>query len=240
MGRRNKNSPPAQSPVRCASLMKTLYIISSLLLSILFSYGQKTVTIIGKVTDQNGKLLQDVKTRILLGGGYDKTTSTGNTGSFIFTKIKKDYSYIISCEKPDYLGKTETYSQNTKKSKDTVFIVIQLRQRSTAIVNTSQISDKDLGLTIEKAIKKFKIDTTECILQNEPPGISRGIQAELGDSTIIYLQIPRKANFDNHFSNILKEKVTGIGLAFPNCSKKQFGTNFDWWGIRNPYCKKDE
>lgn len=220
--------------------MKRIYIISTLLLSAFFSYGQKTVTIIGKVTDQNGKFLQGVTTRILFGSGHDKTTSTESTGSFIFKKVKKDNSYIISCKKANYLSKTKIYSQNTTISKDTVFILIQLRQRNAAVINTSQISNKDLGLTIEKAIQKFKIDTTECLLQSEPPGISRGIQAELGDSTIIYLQISRKANFDNHFSNILKEKVTGIGLAFTDCSKKQFGTNFVWWGIRNPYCKKNK
>lgn len=220
--------------------MKTLYIISTLILLTSLSYGQKAVTIFGKVTEQNGKHLQGVTIRILLGGGYDKTTSTENSGSFTFVKIKKDNSYVISCAKSGYLSKTEIYRQNITKSKDTVFISIQLRQRNVAIINTSQISDKDLGLTIEKAIKKFKIDTTECMLQNEPPGISRGIEAELGDSTIIYLQIPRKANFNNHFSNILNEKITGIGLAFPDCSKKQFGTNFVWWGIRNAYCDQNE
>lgn len=217
--------------------MKALYIISILLSFTIFSYGQKTVTILGKVSDQNGKPIIGVTIRKLLGGD-NNTILTDNTGLFTFKNIKKDNSYIISSKKSGYLSKSQIFRQKASYSKDTIFVSIQLRQRKTALINTSQISDKDLGMTIKEAINKFKIDTTECLLQNEPTGISRGIQAELGDSTIIYLQIERKANFGNHFSKIFNEKIKGIGLAFPNCSKKQFGTNFVWWGIRNPYCKE--
>ncbi len=116
----------------------------------------------------------------------------------------------------------------------------QKRSGKNATISSSQISEKHLGLTIEKAIRKYKVDTAKCSLQSEPPGISRGLQVELTDSVIVYLQIERKPNFDNHFSTILNEPVKGIGLAFPNCTKKKFGTNFVWWGLRNPYCKKEE
>jgi len=204
------------------------------------SSAQENVLIVGKVVDQNGQPLSDVKVRLSLTGGVDHKTVTDINGLFTFKNIPRDYSYIIGGKKDKYLSKTEIYGYDQSKSKDTAHILFSLRERAGATIKTSKVGKADLGMTIQEAINKFKIDTTEAILQNEPPGVARGIKAELGDSTIIYLQINRKESFLFDFKHILNEKVVGIGLAFTNCKIKHWGTGFVWWGISNPYCKPKE
>lgn len=230
------HQPKAARVVR--HCMKTLYIIATLILEATFSSGQKQVTIIGEVLDQDAKVLKDVAIRISLDGGYCKETSTNNAGVFIFKEIQEEYWYVIEAKKANYMSKTDLYRPNTHSSKDTFFIDIILRQRKFALINTSEINDQDLGMTIEKAIHKFKIDTTECYIMDEPPGIANGVVAELGDSTTIYLRIASKSNFRGYYSNILGEKITGIGLAFPNCTKKEFGISPVWLEQNpSPYCQ---
>lgn len=217
--------------------MNPLLSIFLLLTFAVSSSAQDNVLIFGKVVDQNGQPLSDVKVRLSLTGGVDYNTVTDNNGLFTLKKIPRDDSYIIGGKKDKYLSKTEIYSYDQSKSKDTAHICFSLRERAVATINTSKIGKADLGITVQEAINKFKIDTTEAILQNEPPGVARGIQAELGDSTILYLQINRKESFRFDFQHILNEKVVGIGLVFTNCKTKHWGTGFVWWGIRNPYCK---
>ena len=94
----------------------------------------------------------------------------------------------------------------------------------------------DLGLSLEEILKKINKDTSDCTIQNEPPGIARGIEIEK-DSTMFYFQISRKANFKNKFKDLMNEKVIGIGIAYPNCSKENFGEGFLLNGIENKYCK---
>ena len=220
--------------------MKTQTLILFLLVMSFFSFGQKIITIIGRVNDQNGLPIQNVNVSLLIIGGNNINTLTSFDGSFEFKNIQKENSFIIRGDKLGFLSKTITYHIDRKKIKKPIFVTFSLRERKIAIINTSLISDKDIGINVKEAIEKFKIDTTECTLQMEPPGISRGIEAELGDSIIIYLQFPRKANFHYCFKNILNEKITGIGLAFPNCSTKYYGNDFVWWGLKNPYCNKKE
>jgi hypothetical protein len=209
-------------------------------LSLAFScFGQDNVTIAGKVVDQNGQPLKEVKIRLLLTAEANHYTTTNKAGVFLLKNIKRNDSYIVGGEKDTYLSKTEIYYHDKKKSKDTAYLTFSLRQRSTAIIEISDIGEKDLGITIEEAIKKFKIDTTEALIQKEPPGIARGIESELGDSTIIFLQINRKPSFSQRgYKHILNEKVIGIGLAFTNCKTKRWGTGFVWSGLYNPYCKR--
>jgi len=217
--------------------MKALISILLIFAFAAFCSAQDNILIFGKVVDQNGQLLSDAKVKLFLNGGEVHNALTNRSGLFIIKNIPRADSYIIGGVKDKYLSKTEIYSYDQSKSKDTAFIYISLRNRDIATIETSKIGEADLGLTIQEALIKYKIDTTEAILQSEPPGVTRGIKTELGDSTIIYLQISRKGSFRFDFQHILKEKVVGIGLAFANCNTKHWGAGFVWWGIRNPYCK---
>lgn len=216
--------------------MKYLISFCTLIIFTSFCKAQDNVLILGKVIDQNGKPISEVKVQLLEGDHYN--TLTDSIGRFMFKNIPRDNSVIIRGGKENCLSKTEIYRYKT--ANDTVDITFTLRERATARIETSKISEADLGITIQEAIIKFKIDTTEASLQTEPPGVARGLEAELGDSTIIYLQIGRDENMSFDFNPILNKRIVGIGLAFTNCKTKQFGTGFLWYGLSNPYCKTKE
>lgn len=104
-------------------------------------------------------------------------------------------------------------------------------------------SKSDLGLTLEEAIIKFGVDTSKSMAIDEPPGVVRGITAELPDSTFIYLQVDRKWFGSRVYwiNDLLGEKVISIGAAYKNCEKEIFGEGFVWVvEISNPYCKKND
>ncbi len=96
---------------------------------------------------------------------------------------------------------------------------------------------KCIGVTINEVIKNLNIDTLNSRLQQEPPGVARGIKIEMEDSSIVFLFIKRKESWINDIYHILNDTITGVGIAYKNCRKKGWGTGFIWWGISNPYCK---
>jgi hypothetical protein len=96
---------------------------------------------------------------------------------------------------------------------------------------------KLIGLTINQVIKKLSVDTLNLRLQQEPPGVARGIKIEMKDSSVFFLFIKRRETWVNDAYHILNDTITGVGIAYKNCRKKTWGTGFIWWGISNPYCK---
>jgi hypothetical protein len=96
---------------------------------------------------------------------------------------------------------------------------------------------KYIGLKINQVISELKIDTLNSSLQQEPPGVARGLRIPLKDSSVLFLFIKRRETWLNDVSHILNDTITGVGIAFKNCRKKYWGTGFIWWGLSNPYCK---
>jgi hypothetical protein len=207
------------------------FILLFILLSS-FATGEKTICFKGKVIDENGIPLQNV--RILLGDYKPDTCFTDKNGWYVFQNIPIHSQYQIIASKDEFLSRGLRYWQDTLQIKDTVFNSITLRSRKCATINTSEIGENDLGVRLKDAIKKFKLDTAECWIQTEPPGIARGIKSESGDSTVIYLQFERTVN-DHTFKTIMNKKITGIGLVFPDCTQKMFGSGFVF-GIYSSYC----
>jgi hypothetical protein len=210
---------------------KTIALLFILLSA--FAFQKKTICFKGIVTDENGLPLENV--RILIGNYKPDTCFTDKNGCYFFQNIPVDDHYIIIAQKDKFLGRSSWHWQDSLQISDTIFNSITLRSRKCATINTSAISEKDLGMKLKDAIKKFKLDTSECWIQTEPPGIVRGIKTELGDSTIIFLQIERSVS-GRSFKPIMRKKIIGIGLVFPNCTKRMIGNGFVF-GIYSPYCK---
>jgi len=203
-----------------------------------FAFGQNSVSIKGKVTDQDNKPVQNAKVFLLM-NGKDSCMNTDKEGNYIFKGIVRDDIYIISCGKINYMSRINYYMTDSANGPGVIDIPFRLRERKAAKINTASIDSTDLGITLKEAIIKYKLDTTECRIQNEPFGVSRGIVAESGDSTMIYLAIKSKSNFETLFSNILNEKVISIGLVFSDCTKKQFGEEYVTMFLRSPYCRQE-
>ncbi len=222
--------------------MKIYLIILLMLFLSNIIFAQTDIMIRGNVKDQNNKPVGKVKVKLYV-INMDTDTSykeaiTDKNGVFTF-KVTNENSYIINFNKSGYLNKSISNYNTSFKEKDTIKLLITLRSRKSALIKSSDITIKDLGITLKEAIKKYKIDTSEFKIQNEPPDVVRGFSTELGDRTILYLQIKRKEYTDISeftYNNILNEKIIGIGLVSPNCKKKKIGKGFVWWGIKSHYC----
>lgn len=218
--------------------MKNIFLIIIFISITVFAYSQNVISIKGKVTDQNGMPVENAKV-FLVNNGKDSCKITDKDGNYIFNGVKKDDRYYISSGKNNYLSRINYYKTDTSNMSRIIDIPFILRERKMAKINTSDIGKNDLGITLKAAIIKFKLDTLECRIENEPYAISRGIFTETGDSTIIYLQIERTFNDVAKYINILNSKVIGIGLVYPDCSRKKYGEGFVWYGMRSPYCTEE-
>lgn len=102
----------------------------------------------------------------------------------------------------------------------------------------TEIAESLPGKKLKTVIEDYHIDTASCTVQNEPPGIARGIRVLMPDSAMLWIQIDRTV-WDRKKRSLMNNKVTGIGVAYIDCSKKNIGEGFVWRGTFNPYCKAD-
>lgn len=195
----------------------------------------------GIVVDQDGKPVIDVNVKVYLINDNILPIITDKKGRFhFFDSSYNDHHYSLYFEKSGYLSK-KIELNFFKYNKDSLNnIIVVLRNRSSVIIDTTLITENDLGIKIKDAIIKYKLDIQEMKIEEEPPGVFRGIETELSDSSILYLQFPRNECLDRDSLDLMNQVITGIGLINKNCDIKYFGKDFVWWGLSNPYCKMKE
>ena len=195
----------------------------------------------GIVIDQDGKPVKDVSIKVFTINDNILPINSDKKGRFhFFDSSYNDHYYSLYFEKAGYLSKKldlNFYKYNIDSLNN---ITVVLRNRSSVIIDTTLITENDLGIKIKDAIIKYKLDIQEMKIQEEPLGVFRGIETELSDSTILYLQFPRNECLDRDSLDLMNQVITGIGLINKNCDIKYFGKDFVWWGLTNPYCKKKE
>jgi hypothetical protein len=143
---------------------------------------------------------------------------TDSLGLFTFT-IPKEQSYSLIVVHPNYVEKTIFVNSSEKKIQ-----LLKVRPRA----NASTVSDIDtnlIGKSVKQLLKANKMEFDDMHVIFEPPGICRGLQFELGDSTTVNVFINRAVYF-NHLpaKKILKQKITGFTLAPVNGQVEYFGS----------------
>jgi hypothetical protein len=210
-------------------------IISILVfITIASGLGQQPTLIEGQIVNENGKAVGNALIR-----HCGDTTYTDINGYFkVSYKDREKFHYYLEIEKEAYFPRFKAI--NIKPSPIEIDTPIIIRSRVGFWYDSKQIDSACLGLTIRQAIQKFRLDSNECHVIHEPPGIIRGFITELADSTTLFLFTSRILQFWNTtISPILDSVVIGIGLAFTDGRKKYIGTGFLWnGGASNPYYQK--
>jgi hypothetical protein len=206
-----------------------LQILISLLSSITF--GQSHTIISGKVVDEKGRPVDSVMVHFSGDTGY-----TDKKGCFrVAYPGSEKYKYFFYLEKEGFLPKRFSLPL------DTVPVLINtpviIRSRKAYWYDSKQIDSTHLGITISEAIRKYKIDTSQCYVVDEPPGMHRGFRTELADSAYLFFLI--KGFYSQtrlKMIHLLGSTIIGIGVADTKGNEKYFGRGFLWnGGVYNPY-----
>jgi hypothetical protein len=207
------------------------------LVSILFFFGtvslfgQAPVSISGKIVDENKKSIQGVMLTFC-----NDTAYTDKDGRFqVVYKDQERYRYYLHLTREGYFPKS--YSVEIKPGPIVLNTPIRIRSRAGFSYNSRQIDKTHIGVTVRELIEKYKLDTTECRMVHEPPGIMRGFTTELSDSAYVFVTIERTTNYDRKkIFSFLNLVVIGIAVAWPDGSARYYGKGFLWnGGIDNPY-----
>jgi hypothetical protein len=202
----------------------------------LTSDSAPTITLYGQVKDQDGKAVQGVHIYTEGKGCGLDSVLTDAKGRFVFTGVeRKDWHYVYMGKK-GYLQRSYTIWENKNAPSDSIVLNATLRERKVLMLDSVTLGKRCLGLRLKDFFKRYSLDSNECRVVMEPHGILRGVRTELGDSTCLWVQVPRECG--RWMRDIWKVKVTGIGLAYMNGKTRFYGTDFVWSGIWNPYWNK--
>jgi hypothetical protein len=154
--------------------MKILLIT---IFSLLFSYAfsQSLTNIKGIIVNENHKPV--ARATICYGNLSADTTYTDKQGRFkISYSNSKAIRYYLYIEKTDFLPKmifVDITSGDTALTK-----AIVIRTRKGFWYDSKQIDSTHLGITVKNAIKKYKLDTTQCFFYIELIGTYNGFRTE--------------------------------------------------------------
>ena len=116
---------------------------------------------------------------------------------------------------------------------------VELFYRSLHMFDATKIGKSDLNLTIEQAMKKYKIilKQTELFMLPNSESMVRGLRFETADSSMILLTVDNYIDSTLDKVHILNKKVTGIGIAFLDGKKTLIGKGVEGFErkIRNEY-----
>ncbi|MEN9440117.1 MAG: hypothetical protein RLZ33_193 [Bacteroidota bacterium] len=184
-----------------------------------FSFSQTdSVLVKGILTDAiSRKPIQNYK--VVLTSKYGThllNTITDNKGRFEFNTEKK--KYFLELNNQQYIDKS-IYITDTNKVIDLEIILRPRNQRLTNLdIDSTVINSK-----IKAVAKKFTLDLTDLHEITEPPGVLRGFDFELGDSTIIYLFVDRTSSFRQTKRKLYNQKIIGLGISRKNGEINYYG-----------------
>jgi hypothetical protein len=198
--------------------------------------GRDSVYISGKVIDESGQPLENIMVLVypFYTEKYDvtwyeqDTFYTNKDGKFTAALNGRQFDNHLYFKANDYLP-TSIYLPN-KSSWIIADGPVKMLSRKTHYFDTRKIDKKDLSLTAEKALQKYKVDLSQCKLFTYPTdiGTQRGLRFETADSSIIILATVNYFNSPaNNKTDLLDRKLTGIGIAFANGDKVVLGNGFE-------------
>ena len=211
--------------------MKTRLTIT---FSLLFSYtfGQSLTNISGRIVDETGNFIYNAALHYGKDNVNQNTSYTDRQGRFnLAYPNPQQFWYFFYIEKDGFLPKSVLIDISPKD------IILKnpiiLRSRKGFWYDSKQIDSTHIGITVREAIKKYKLDTTQCFLSNEPIGTYRGFSTEFADSSEVFFSI--KSFFSKtriKMIDILDLKITGFGIADTKGNERVVGAGH----VRpNPY-----
>lgn len=198
--------------------------------------SRDSVYISGKVIDENGKPMDNVM--VLVYPFYTEkfgvtwheqdTFYTHNDGRFIAALNGGQFHNQLFFKTRDCLLST-VYLPN-KMGWIFVDEPVKMFSRKTHFYDTRKIDKKDLAITVEEALKKYKVELSQTRLFSYPVNWAnvKGLRFETADSSVILLATENVGNIPARTKNeILDRKITGIGIAFANGDKILVGNGLD-------------
>jgi hypothetical protein len=187
--------------------------IYTLIYFIIFSSGifsqADSVKIIGRLVDSySHKPIENFEVILTKKYGTQiKKTKTDKNGKFEFEDFKSESIYIILSD-TGYIEKHLFF----KDTNSIVNLEFKLRSRKHTLSHYD-IDSTMIGSKVKQILKIFSLDITDINEINEPPGISRGFDFELGDSTIVYIFTERTPSFRRDERDWMNQKIIGIGIS---------------------------
>lgn len=198
--------------------------------------SRDSVYISGKVIDESGKPMENVMVLVYpfytekfdVSWHEQDTFYTNNQGQFLAALNGRQFSNFLYFKANDYLP-TSIYLPN-KAHYVMADGPVKMLSRKLHYFDARKINKKDLSLTVEKALEKYKVNLNQTKLFSYPTdiGAMRGLRFETADSAVIVLATQ---NFYNNpatsKTELLDRKITGIGIAFANGDKVVLGNGLE-------------
>lgn len=198
--------------------------------------GRDSVYISGKVIDESGKPMENVM--VLVYPFYTEqfdvtwheqdTFYTNKDGKFIAALNGRQFNNQLYFKTSDYLP-SSIYLPN-KSSWIIADEPVKMYSRKQHYLDTRKIDKKDLSITVEKALQKYKVNLSQTKLFTFPTDIGnmRGLRFETADSSVIVLATENYWNNPvTNKTDLLDRKITGIGIAFANGEKVILGNGLE-------------
>lgn len=217
------------------SLLLLFLIISNL------SSAQDSVHIKGRVIDENGRPIANVY--VLFSMFYKKWYDwIGPRKDTFLTDAKGNFT--VDCKSSQlwrgiYYKKEGFMPAASFIKEKTANIILDspvvLKSRKSYLYDSREINESHLGMTVQQAIDKYKVDLHGAYFKTYP--WVRAFITELADSSYVLLVVP--PYYDSTRlgkSSILNKKIIGIGVADIYGNKKFIGKGFSTEKeVRNEY-----
>lgn len=150
-------------------------------------------------------------------GSQLSTIKTDKNGNFEFNELKSEFIYIILSD--------SGYIRKSISSRDTSSVVnftVKLRPQN-HVHSQIDVDSTLVGSRIKNVLQEFRLEASDINEISEPPGISRGFDFELGDSTIVYIFTERTPYFKRNERKWKNQKIIGVGIARMDGTTSYFG-----------------
>ncbi len=185
------------------------------------------------IDSESGAKIPNTAIEIYVFGHSDFITNSDSLGCIFFNLPDSVKDPIcISATHPLYIYKHFCF--RSERLRD--FYTIPLRNKVHSSVDLTTIDSAWIGLKMQKAIRKFKLNDGDYAVIDEPPGILRGIYFQTGNGGTIALFIARTVcnRDDPKYKN---EKIIGVAVFDADCTYKQYhGKGMPWIGIPGYNC----
>jgi hypothetical protein len=188
------------------------------------SYGQSdSIAISGNVTNSISKnSIKGVSVIYVIGYGKDSViTNTDKTGEFQITIPRTKHLNYLSFVHPDYLKKNINLSHLELKKN----LNIKIRERKIAKTSTN-LDSSLIGKSVSKILKTLELEINDLHIIYEPPGICRGFEIELGDSSFVKLYIERFGGHNPYkgTTKVFRKPMIGYCIASMDGKTVNVGT----------------
>ena len=213
-------------------MWKYLFLLLTLLLSTKnYALGREI-----KITfadSESGAKIPNTAIKIHLVGQVNFETNTDSLGCIHFNLPDSILEPIcISATHHLYIYKHFCFRSEQLHDDYTIL----LRQKILSSVDLTTIDSSWIGVKMEKAIRKFRLNDGDYAVIDEPPGILRGIYFQTGNGGTIALFIARTvSNRDD--SKYKNEKIIGVAVFDAECTYKHYyGKGMPWIGVPGYNC----